>query len=165
MNVNRSPWEVILDQQWAVWGVFIWRPIGSQMEIFFFSQLLSGCVSGQGLPFELKDASGGVAFPPTILVLCSHFLVCCRFDYFHVCEDFLSFFNLVLRTGGGFLTGVCWRDMYTSAFMLFTVSFMHLFLIKGSTANWGIFPWVYFQLWMVEEESLHFIPWVIVSFE
>lgn len=59
MNVNRSPWEVILDQQWAVWGVFIWRPIGSQMEIFFFTASFwlciwasfwtEGCFRGRGL--------------------------------------------------------------------------------------------------------------------
>ena len=164
MNVNRSPWEVILDRQWAVWGVFIWRPSGSQMEIFFFTASFWLCIWA-GVSFWTEGCFRGRGLSPTILVLGSHFLVCCRFDYFHVCEDFLSFFNLVLSTGGGFLSGVCWRDIYTSAFMLFTVSFMHLFLIKWSTANWGIYPWVYFQLWMIEEESLQFIPWVIISFE
>ena len=61
------------------------------------------------------------------------------------------------------ISRMCLQDIYTSACLLL-VSFMHLFLVKWSSAHWWIYPWVYFQVWMIEGgSSVLNRPWVRVK--
>lgn len=41
MSVNRGSREVMLDEWWAVWGVFIWQPSSAQVEILYHYLFLS----------------------------------------------------------------------------------------------------------------------------
>lgn len=165
MSMNRGSREVMLDEWWAVWGVFIWRPSSAQVEILYHCLLLSACL---GSSFRSSTCwiegctPGHMAFPHPGTMF--QFLVWCRLAVFtsvKMAGDFQLGAEPWRRVS---ISRMCLQDIYTSACLLL-VSFMHLFLVKWSSAHWWIYPWVYFQVWMIEGGSSVFVSQVIVSFE
>lgn len=136
----------------------VWGPIG----IFFFPFTASFCLNiwGGGISTHVLSALKGLLkeHGPAIIVSCSQSLIYFRFDYVKI---FPKFLRLAWSTGKEFLSSTHQWDLSLCLSALPLVSVLRLFLIKWNTAN---YPWVNFPLWM-PEESLLFIPWVIVSFE
>lgn len=161
MNGNRSQFLIDIGQNVGSW----WCMFGGQLEFFFFfhSFFLSEYLGG-GISTHVLSALKGLLkeHGPTIIVSCSQSLIYFRFDYVKI---FPKFLRLARSTGKEFLSSTHQWDLSLCLSALPLVSVLRLFLIKWNTANWWcIYPWVNFPLWM-PEESLLFIPWVIVSFE
>lgn len=173
MSVNRGPGEVMLDEWWAVWGVFIWRPSGAQGRFFTtasFCLHVWVAVSVQA-PSELKGALQGTwlfPHPGTMFPVPSWMQVLAVFTSVKMSWDFQLCAEPWWRVS---ISEVCLQDIYTSACLLF-VGFMHLFLWSEAQHTDEFIPECIFNYeWLKEnlqysfQESLFHLnrPWVRVK--